>query len=108
MVEDSATTERDVAVDILNSIHGVRCFRPNATFYLYPNVTEVMRAKRLETYEDLRKAALHETGVSFCTRLHFGREVPGERERYIRLAYSGIDTDQIKEGLAKFKAFLKS
>ncbi|UCG64944.1 MAG: aminotransferase class I/II-fold pyridoxal phosphate-dependent enzyme, partial [Deltaproteobacteria bacterium] len=24
---------RDTAVDMLNSIHGVRCFRPNATFY---------------------------------------------------------------------------
>jgi aspartate/methionine/tyrosine aminotransferase len=99
---------RDVAVDILNSIDGVRCFRPNATFYLYPNVTQAMESKGFATYEELRRAALHETGVSFCTRLHFGRELPGETNRYIRLAYSGIDLADIKEGLGKLKAFLES
>jgi aspartate/methionine/tyrosine aminotransferase len=99
---------RDVAVDLLNSIDGVRCFRPNATFYLFPNVTQAMKSKGFATYEELRKAVLHETGVSFCTRLHFGRELPGETNRYIRLAYSGIDVADIKEGLGKLKAFLES
>ena len=98
---------RDVAVDILNSIDGVRCFRPNATFYLYPNVTQAMKSKGFASYEELRKAVLHETGVSFCTRLHFGRELPGETNRYIRLAYSGIDLADIEEGLGKLKAFLQ-
>jgi hypothetical protein len=51
---------------------------------------------------------LHETGVSFCTRLHFGRPLAGEKNFYIRLAYSGIDTPEIKEGLGKFKAFIES
>ena len=99
---------RDLAVDLLNSIRGVRCFRPNATFYLYPNVTAAMRAKGFSTYDDLRRAALHATGVSFCTRLHFGRELPGETERYVRLAYSGIDLEDIREGLGKLRAFLES
>jgi aspartate/methionine/tyrosine aminotransferase len=99
---------RDTAVDILNSIEGVQCFRPNATFYLFPNVTEVMRRKGITSYDDLRKAILHETGVSVCTRLHFGRALTGENNRYIRLAYSGITTDEIQEGLEKFKAFAES
>jgi aspartate/methionine/tyrosine aminotransferase len=99
---------RDVAVDILNSIDGVRCFRPNATFYLFPNVTQAMKSKGFASYEELRKTVLQETGVSFCTRLHFGRELPGETNRYIRLAYSGIDVADIKEGLGKLKAFLES
>ena len=64
---------RDTAVDILNSIEGVHCFRPNATFYLYPNVTGAMKKKGLTDYDDFRRTVLHETGVSFCTRLHFGR-----------------------------------
>jgi len=51
---------------------------------------------------------LHETGVSFCTRRHFGRPLPGEKNFYIRLAYSGIDISEIKEGLKKFKAFIES
>jgi len=52
-------------------------------------------------------ALLHETGVSVCTRLHFGRALEGEKDFYIRLAYSGIDVDQIREGLGRFKAFIE-
>lgn len=99
---------RDIAVDLLNTIEGVRCFRPNATFYLYPNVTAAMRRKGLTDYDEFRRSVLHHTGVSFCTRLHFGRPFPGERDFYIRLAYSGIEADQIREGLGKFKDYLES
>jgi len=99
---------RDAAADILNSIEGIHCFRPNATFYLFPNVTIAMQKKGLSDYDKFRKRVLKETGVSFCTRLHFGRPLPGEENFYIRLAYSGIDTSEIKEGLEKFKAFIES
>ena len=98
----------DCAVDILNSIEGIHCFRPNATFYLFPNVTGAMQKKGLSSYDDFRQTVLRETGVSFCTRLHFGRPLPNEENFYIRLAYSGIDTQEIKEGLGKFKAFIES
>ncbi|MEJ2222229.1 MAG: aminotransferase class I/II-fold pyridoxal phosphate-dependent enzyme [Desulfobacterales bacterium] len=99
---------RDAAVDILNSIEGIHCFRPNATFYLFPNVTGAMHQKGLADYDDFRRTVLHETGVSFCTRRHFGRPLPGEENFYIRLAYSGIGTAEIKEGLGKFKAVIES
>jgi aspartate/methionine/tyrosine aminotransferase len=99
---------RDAAVELLNTVEGVRCFRPNATFYLYPNVTGAVRKKGLSTYDEFRRAVLHQTGVSFCTRLHFGRPLPGEKDFYVRLAYSGIEVDQIREGLKRFKTFLES
>jgi len=99
---------RDAAVDILNSIDGVRCFRPNATFYLYPNITEAMQKKSLTNYDALRTTLLHETGVSVCTRLHFGRALEGEENFYIRLAYSGINTPDIKEGLGRLKEFIET
>jgi aspartate/methionine/tyrosine aminotransferase len=99
---------RDAAVDLLNSVQGVRCQRPNATFYLFPNVTDAMRRKGFTDYEVFRRALLHETGVSVCSRIHFGRPLPGETEFYIRLAYSGIHLSAIREGLGKFKAFLQN
>lgn len=105
---DTLKERRDCAVDILNSIEGIQCFRPNATFYLYPNVTAAMQNKGLTDYDQFRRQVLHETGVSFCTRLHFGRPLDGEDNFYIRLAYSGIDTAEIKEGLIKFKSFIES
>lgn len=98
---------RNKAVEILNSIKGVHCYKPNATFYLFPNVTEAMKNKGIDDYGDFRQAALQATNVSFCTRLHFGRALPGETDKYVRFAYSGIDTDQIEEGLTKLKTFLE-
>jgi len=99
---------RDMAVSMLNSIDGIRCFKPNATFYLFPNVTDLMKRKGFDDYDQFRKVALRETGVSFCTRLHFGRPLRGESQLYIRFAYSGIDVDDIEEGLTKFKKWLES
>ena len=98
---------RDAGVKALNAIEGVTCALPESTFYLFPNVTAAMANKGMNDYDTFRRAALEATGVSFCTRLHFGRLVPGETERYIRFAYSGINTDQIEEGIAKLKAFLE-
>ena len=96
---------RDIAVAMLDRIDGVTCFKPNATFYLFPNVTELMERKGLEDYSSFRTACLHETGVSFCTRLHFGRPAPDERARHIRFAFSGIDSADIEEGLASLQRF---
>lgn len=99
---------RDTAVDFLNIIEGVNCLRPNATFYLWPDVTGAMKKTGLTGYDDFRKTLLHETGVSFCTRLHFGRPLEGEDNFYIRMAYSGIEPAEIKEGLGMFKAFIEN
>ena len=99
---------RDAAVDILNAIPGVTCFRPEATFYLYPDVTGLMARKGFASYDELRRGALEETGVSFCTRLHFGCEQPGESRRYARFAYSGISTALIREGLGLLKAWAEA
>jgi aspartate/methionine/tyrosine aminotransferase len=104
---DTLKERRDVAVDILNSIEGIHCFRPNATFYLFPNLTGAMQRKGLNDYDEFRRSVLTATGVSFCTRLHFGRPLAGEKNAYIRLAYSGIDKSEIEEGLSKFKAFIE-
>lgn len=98
---------RDAAVTLLNQMPGVRCYVPNATFYLFPNVTAAMAAKGMSDVEEFRRAVLRATGVSVCSRVHFGRPRPGEREQFVRLAYSGIDTDQIVEGLTSLKAYLE-
>jgi len=98
---------RDALVPALNAIPGIRCYCPDTTFYLFPNVTEALKRKGFKDTDELRKAALHETGLSFCTRVHFGRRLPTEKEHYIRLAYSGINLDQIQEAMERFAKFLK-
>jgi aspartate/methionine/tyrosine aminotransferase len=97
---------RDRCHELLTAIPDIRCHRPNATFYLFPNVTAVMKRMGFDNYEAFRKAALETTGVSFCTRLHFGTPIPEERERYIRLSYSGIGLEGIEEGMERLRAFV--
>jgi aspartate/methionine/tyrosine aminotransferase len=103
---DVLRERRDTALAILAKTPGVSCFAANSTFYLFPDVTETLYRLTGDDYDRFRLAAREATGVSFCTRLHFGRALPGEKRRYIRLAYSGIDVDQIAEGLESFREFL--
>ena len=99
---------RDVALEILNATPGIHCLTPETTFYLYPNVTGAVKLTGCADHESFRRLVLDRTGVSFCTRLHFGHALEGEDQFYLRLAYSGVGTAQIQEGLGKLKAFIES
>ncbi len=99
---------RDTLAAALRKIRGVSVYVPEITFYLFPEVTEVYRRLGSKSAQEFRKAALHQTGVSFCSREHFGRPLPGEERVYIRLAYSGIDKGRIEEGLEGLKKFWES
>src|SRR5690606_23356860 len=98
---------RDAAGAGLNAIDGVSSAAPESTFYLIPNVTRIMERKGFTDINDLMKETLVRTNVSFCTRQHFGRPAPDEKEHYIRLAYSGIDKDAIQEGLGRLKEYFE-
>ncbi len=102
---DTLRERRDRCHQLLARVPGVRCHKPDGTFYLFPNVTGLMDRMGFASYEDFRKAVLEATGVSFCTRLHFGSPLPDEGERYIRLSYSGIDIAGIEEGMERLRAF---
>lgn len=103
---DALRLRRDTAVELLNSTPGVDCPCPEATFYLFPEVTELMERKGFgDDYAAFAEDILVRTGVSLCTRLHFGRPLSGEKRRFVRLAYSGIDAEEIRTGLAAFRAY---
>jgi len=82
---------RDAAARILNRdtwyllLHAERDL---STFF--PTSPAPWRTRLFTNVEDFRRAVLHETGVSACSRVHFSRPQPGEAEQYLRLAYSGI------------------
>jgi aspartate/methionine/tyrosine aminotransferase len=99
---------RDAAVSLLNAMPGVRVHSPEATFYLFPDVTEAMAAKGIDDLAAFAEHALHATGVSFCTRRHFGRPQPGEERNYVRFAFSGINEPAIREGLGRLGEWIAS
>ena len=99
---------RDATVNGLNAIDGISVTAPNSTFYLFPNVSKVMLRKNITDVNTLMKQALVETNVSFCTRKHFGRAVENETGNYLRFAYSGIDVEDINEGMNQLKLFFET
>ncbi len=98
---------RDAAIAALQKVPGLKVARPDATFYLFPNVTELLRLKGYKDVAELATAALHETGVSFCTRHHFGTRQKDETQHYIRLAYSGISREMITEGIGRLAEWVR-
>ena len=105
---DELRVRRDAAVDGLLTIPGVSVARPESTFYLFPDVTDTMKAMGIDDLAVFAEKALHNTGMSFCTRRHFGRQQVWETRNYIRLAYSGINATDIAEGLEGMRAWIVS
>lgn len=99
---------RDAACEIVNATPGMSVEVPRSTFYLFPDVTEAMQIVGARDLADFAEQALHNTGVSFCTRNHFGRPQPGEDRSYIRFAYSGLPEEQIREGLGGLREWIEA
>ncbi len=104
---DELRRRRNAAVEMLQSIDGVSLHKPETTFYLFPNVTRAMEKMGYRDVSEFADGALKQACVSFCTRKHFGRPQPGEKEHYIRLAYSGISVEDIRTGLGQLKAWIE-
>lgn len=105
---DELRLRRDTAVKLLNEVDGVHCPSPNCAFYLYPNVTRLMHKKGFgNDYKAFAEDVLVKTGVSFCTREHFGKKAEGETENFIRLAFSGVNCTQIEQACQALKAYAK-
>ena len=99
---------RNATVNGLNAINGLEVSLPRSTFYIFPNVNHIMKSKGLTNVEELQLGALENANVSFCTRDHFGRPNNDETDYYIRFAYSGINENDINEGMAKLKKYFES
>lgn len=98
---------RDAAYEVLASTKGVHLTKPESTFYLFPDVTDAMALKGIDDVNDFATAALRATGVSFCTRAHFGRSQPGETRDYARFAYSGLPAADVTQGLTLLKEWIE-
>jgi aspartate aminotransferase len=86
---------REVIVQGLNAIPGVRCAKPAGAFYVFPNVTGLgMKSSRME------QALLEDAGVAALSGTAFGSNGEG----YVRFSYAN-SIENIREGLRRFEAF---
>ncbi len=82
---------RDLLVDGLNRIPGLRCQRPQGAFYVFPNIQATgMTSDQMADY------LLAEAGVAVLPGNGFGKNGEG----YIRLSYSTSEAN-IKKGLER-------
>lgn len=89
---------REVIVEGLNSIPGVRCAKPAGAFYVFPNVTGLgMKSSQVE------EALLQEAGVAALSGTAFGSHGEG----YVRFSYAN-SIENIREGLRRFESFAQS
>ncbi len=88
---------RDVVVDALNQLPGVRCHKPLGAFYVFPNITGTGQNER-----ELADRLLYEGGVAVLAGSTFGEAGKG----YLRLSYAN-SIEQIEEGVKRMKGVLE-
>ncbi len=105
---DKLHVRRDLTCEILNSIKGISVGVPASTFYVYPDVTEIVEKLDFNDTIELQEDVLQKTGVAFCPRAYFGTPLPDEPRHYVRLAYAGISQLDIRDGLARFREYCEA
>lgn len=108
---------RNLVVDGLNAIPGIRCLKPKGTFYVFPNVEGVCRnlgiMEAFETLpEEIRRKTSPSTllqmfllfvhGVATLDRKSFGR-IGAEPFHYLRLSIA-TGTEELKKGVERIAA----
>jgi aspartate/methionine/tyrosine aminotransferase len=82
---------RDVIVDGLNQIPGVKCLRPKGAFYVFPNIQAIGM-----TSQELSDLLLNDAGVAVLPGTAFGDFGEG----YLRLSYAN-SVENLKKALER-------
>jgi aspartate/methionine/tyrosine aminotransferase len=105
MMKESFLQRRNLIVELLNAVPGVKCRVPGGAFYAWPNVTEACRMIGAADSEEFRKRLLNEAGVAVLADIHFGSRVPGEGQ-HVRFSYAASN-EAIKAGVARLADFIR-
>ena len=89
---------RNLVVDGLNAIPGMRCARPEGSFYAFPNIEGTGFDE-----QELADRLLSEAGVAVLPGTAFGHGGKG----FIRLAYTQSE-DELKRGLDRIGEFIRA
>jgi aspartate aminotransferase len=87
---------RDLVVDGLNAIPGIRCHRPTGAFYVFPDISGTGL-----TGAELAERLLQEAGVCVLAGTAFG----GVGVNHIRISYAN-SRENLSEALARIRAFV--
>ena len=88
---------RDIIVEGLSQLPGVKCVKPDGAFYVFPNIKDTHM-----TSGEFADTMLEEAGVALLPGPNFGNHCEG----YVRLCYAQ-PIEKIKEGLKRMKSVLQ-
>jgi len=91
---------RDFIVKELNEISGVKCYNPEGAFYVFPDISGVIKNKNLKGSADFSSKLLDEKKVAVVPGVAFGND------SHIRLSYA-TSMKNIEEGIKRIKEFCK-
>ncbi len=89
---------REIIVDGLNSLPGIKCLKPNGAFYVFPNITKTRLSDK--EFCDLM---LEQAGVACAPGSIFGEEY----NNYVRFCYASSKKD-ILEGIERMRKVLEN
>jgi aspartate aminotransferase len=98
-------SRRNYIVERLNSIQGIKCFKPQGAFYVFPNVKKLLH----KTYFDTHVANTFEFAEYLLEKAKIA-VVPGEpfgAPGYLRLSYA-TSLDNIKNGIDRLEAAIEA
>ena len=91
---------RDIIVQLLNEIDGIKCLSPEGAFYVFPNVSEIygrsFQGKKITNSTELIDYLLDEANVATVPGAAFGSD------SHIRLSYA-TSLKNIEEGVKRIK-----
>ncbi len=87
---------RDIIVEGLNSIPGIRCVNPKGSFYVFPNIEGTGLSSR-----ELADSLLPDAGVALLSGTAFGKYGEG----YVRLSFAN-SAENIRKALDRIRTFL--
>ena len=90
-------TRRDLVVDGLNAIPGIRCLRPEGAFYVFPDVSGTGLSG-----SELAERLLREVGVSVLAGTAFG----GTGSDHIRISYANSQ-ERIRAALERIRTVVE-
>jgi aspartate/methionine/tyrosine aminotransferase len=89
---------RDLLVDGLNRLPGVRCRRPRGAFYVFPNITGTGRSSA-----EIADRLLQEAGVAVLSGTAFGAHGEG----YLRISYANSEAN-LTRALERMRTLFES
>jgi aspartate/methionine/tyrosine aminotransferase len=89
---------RDLIVDGLNHLPGVKCALPRGAFYVFPNITGTGRSSA-----EIAQRLLDEAGVAVLSGTAFGEHGEG----YLRLSYANSEAN-LRKALERMEAVFRS